>query len=110
MNRGEIPDNALWASILPSLRVLRIVAEQPLESVGYFGAPTLEQEMDRWVKWIRPFWNALVNICLLELLSKSTMMAAKRPVNLSRSTCRMVIERYDVVLPAISFSKEGSSP
>src|SRR5207247_2224933 len=52
---GGIPDNVLWASILPSLKVLRIVTEQPIRSPGYFGAPTLEQLMDCWVKWIRPF-------------------------------------------------------
>jgi hypothetical protein len=54
---GRVPDNALWASILPGLRTLRIVAEQPLQPGGYFNAPTLKQETDRWVNWIRPFYE-----------------------------------------------------
>jgi len=52
---GRKPDNALWSSILPNLKAFRLVAQQPLEAAGYYYAPTLEQEMDRWVKWIKPF-------------------------------------------------------
>lgn len=44
------PDNALWSSILPDLKAFRLVLQQPLEAAGYYNAPTLEQEMDRWVK------------------------------------------------------------
>jgi len=36
------------------LRGPGIVAEQPTRPPGYFGTPALEQEMDCWVKWIRP--------------------------------------------------------
>lgn len=50
-----VPDDALWSSILPHLKAFRLVAQQPLESAGYDNAPTLEQEVDGWVKWIRPF-------------------------------------------------------
>ena len=52
---GQEPDNALWSSTLPNLKVLRLVAQQPLTAAGYYNAPTLEQEMDRWVEWIKPF-------------------------------------------------------
>jgi hypothetical protein len=51
----RVPDDKLWCSILPQLKVLRIVAEQPLEAGSYYNAPTLQQGMDRWVNWIRPF-------------------------------------------------------
>lgn len=50
-----IPNSELWSSILPALKVLRIIAEQPVRASSYYGAPTLEQEMDRWFKWIGPF-------------------------------------------------------
>jgi hypothetical protein len=52
---GRKPDNALWSSILPNLKVFRLVAQQPPEAAGYDNAPTLEQEMDRWLTWIKPF-------------------------------------------------------
>lgn len=51
----DIPDDALWSAILPHLKWLRIVAEQPLEAGHYYNAPTLEQDLDHWFKWIRPF-------------------------------------------------------
>lgn len=52
---GKMPDNALWCSVLPQLKILRIVAEQPLEAGYYYNAPTLEQDMDCWINWIRPY-------------------------------------------------------
>lgn len=52
---GETPDNTLWCSTLPQLKGLRIVAEQPVEAIASYNAPTLEQDVDRWVKWIWPF-------------------------------------------------------
>lgn len=52
---GRMPDDASWSSMLPHLRVLRLVADHPLEAGGYYNAPTLEQDIDRWVEWIRPF-------------------------------------------------------
>jgi hypothetical protein len=52
---GNIVDDALWCSILPYLKGLRMVVEQPVEAGGYYNAPTLEQDMDCWVKWIRPY-------------------------------------------------------
>lgn len=52
---GRIPDDSLWRSILPQLKLLRIVAEQPRKAGGYYNAPTLEQDMECWVNWIRPF-------------------------------------------------------
>ena len=55
------------------------------------------------------FWNALVNIRRVELLPQSTIMAGKKPVNLSRNACRMVIEKYDAIPLAIFSSKQGSS-
>ncbi|KFX96662.1 hypothetical protein O988_05224 [Pseudogymnoascus sp. VKM F-3808] len=61
---GRMPDNALWCSVLPQLKMLRIVAEQPLH---YYNAPTLEQDIDCWLNWIRPFLQ-----CFRRHLSKHT--------------------------------------
>jgi hypothetical protein len=65
----QTPDNALWPPILSNLKGLRIVAEQPLQGSSYYGAPTLEQEMDCWVKWIRPFLK-----CFGQHLSSGTVV------------------------------------
>ncbi|KFZ15581.1 hypothetical protein V501_02645 [Pseudogymnoascus sp. VKM F-4519 (FW-2642)] len=64
---GRMPDNALWCSVLPQLKMLRIVAEQPLEAGHYYNAPTLEQDMDCWLNWIRLFLQ-----CFRRHLSKHT--------------------------------------
>lgn len=41
-----LPDNALWSSILPNLKALRIEFAQPVQASSYCGAPTLKQEVD----------------------------------------------------------------
>lgn len=64
----KMPDNALWSSILQKLRKLRIVAKQPIQA-SYYDAPTLEQEMDCWVKWIKPFLQ-----CFGQHLSSETIV------------------------------------
>jgi hypothetical protein len=55
----RIVDDALWCSILPHLKGLRLVLEQPVKAGSYDNAPTLEQDMDRWINWIRPFLQCL---------------------------------------------------
>jgi hypothetical protein len=51
---SRIPDDGLWCSILPQLKVLRIVAEQPPEAESY-SRPTPKTDQDCWINWIRPF-------------------------------------------------------
>jgi len=65
----KVPDNSLWSSILPTLKGLRVIAEQPVQASSYYGAPTLEQEMERWVKWTRPFLQ-----CFGQHLSRETIV------------------------------------
>ena len=66
---GVTPNTSLWSSILPTLKGLRIVAEQPVEAPSYHGAPSLEQEIDCWVKWIKPFLQ-----CFGQYLLKDTIV------------------------------------
>jgi hypothetical protein len=65
---GRMPDNALWSSILLTLKGLRIVAEQPVEALLYYGAPSLEQDIDHWVKWIKPFLQCFGQYLLRETI------------------------------------------
>jgi hypothetical protein len=98
---GRMPDNSLWSCILPTLKGLRIVAQQPVEASLYDGAPSPEQEIDRWVKWIKPFLQCFGQYFREKPLSKLTLMAGQRQGNLLRNACRMVTERYDVVTLAV---------
>lgn len=41
--------------MLPRLKVLRLVAKQPVKGAGYYNAPSLEQDLYCWMNWIRPF-------------------------------------------------------
>ena len=50
-----VVDDALWRAILPNLKGLRLVLEQPVQARRDYNAPTLEQDIDRWANWIRPF-------------------------------------------------------
>jgi len=65
---GRKLDNA---SLFLKLKGFRIVAQQPTEASSYYGAPTLKQEMNYWVKWIRPFLQ-----CFGQHLSRTSMVEA----------------------------------
>lgn len=55
---GSAPEAALWSSILPNLKELRIVASQPIQEPFGNGAPRpveLEERMERWVGWFTPY-------------------------------------------------------
>jgi hypothetical protein len=65
----RMPDTSLWSSLLPTLKGLRIVAEQLVEALSYYGAPSLQQEIDRWAKWIKPFLQ-----CFGQYLSRETIV------------------------------------
>lgn len=49
------PDHSLWASILPNLKALLIIPEQPIRAQGYYNAPTLREDIDTWLAWISPY-------------------------------------------------------
>lgn len=55
-------DVQMWRPLLEGLSQLCIVAQQPLEARGYFGAPTFTEDMDEWLAWLGP---------ILENLSKA---------------------------------------
>jgi F-box-like domain len=62
----SVPDDAMWASILPGLRILRIVAKQTLKPQRDLN---LRQEMGSWVKWIEPYLK-----CFGQHLSAGTLV------------------------------------
>ena len=54
---GEIsPHNTMWSSIIPTLNIIRLVAEQPVQET-YWNAPPLEKQMERWLRFIQAFLN-----------------------------------------------------
>lgn len=44
----------LWLPLLEGLLELCIVAQQPLVASGYYGAPTLEEDLREWCTWLDP--------------------------------------------------------
>ncbi|KAF7950166.1 hypothetical protein EAE96_007461 [Botrytis aclada] len=54
---GKItPDIAMWSSIIPKLKILLLVAKQPVRET-YWNAPPLEKEMENWFMFMRAFLN-----------------------------------------------------
>jgi hypothetical protein len=64
----KIPNDALWHSILPQLKILRIVAQQPPEDPRYSNA-NLEHDIEGWVNWLKPFLQ-----CFGRHLSRRTIV------------------------------------
>ena len=65
----RVPDYELWSPILARLTKLQIVAKQPLEQRGYYGAPSLESEVKKWVNWFGPMLSYIAgkisnNLCV----------------------------------------------
>lgn len=58
-NERWTPNDELWMQVLPRLMRLWIIAEQPVAAAGYSDAPTLEQEMNRWMQWITRLLSCL---------------------------------------------------
>ena len=47
-------DPQLWLPLLEGLLQFCIVAQQPLAARGYYGAPTLEEDLRKWTTWLDP--------------------------------------------------------
>ena len=47
-------DPQLWLPLLEGLLQFCIVAQQPLAARGYYGAPTLKEDMREWTTWLDP--------------------------------------------------------
>jgi hypothetical protein len=54
--RDITPHDTMWSSIIPTLNILRLVAEQPVQ-MTYWNAPPLEKEMEKWLTFMRAFLN-----------------------------------------------------
>ncbi len=68
MVRSGVPDDILLASIIPYLRVLRIVARQPAQAIILHGMPTgysYEAALARWEGWIRALMDGVAR-CLTD--------------------------------------------
>jgi hypothetical protein len=52
-------DTAMWDTILPHLRTLGIVAEQPLEGDHYWNGRTFMEKMKEWIEWLTPILECL---------------------------------------------------
>ena len=52
--RPLVFDPQLWIPLLEGLLQFCIVAQQPLAARGYYGAPTLEEELREWTIWLDP--------------------------------------------------------
>lgn len=55
----SMPDESLWARVLPNLSFLWILADQPVEVRGYVISPTPKEDLERWMKWVRPYLQCL---------------------------------------------------
>lgn len=64
---SSTPNIPLWASLLPNLKVFQIIAEQPMEARAYWNAPTLEQDLNDWVKWAMTYFH-----CFRQYLGTAT--------------------------------------
>ena len=65
---GRMPDVSLWSSILPTLKGLRIVAEQPAEASSCHDSVTMI-DMHYWVEWFKPFLQ-----CFGQYLTSETIV------------------------------------
>jgi hypothetical protein len=61
---GQAVDEALWRSLLPKLKGLRIIAEQPIRPFRPF---LLEDDTSFWVDWTQPYLQ-----CFGQYLSTGT--------------------------------------
>ena len=64
---GITPDIAMWSSIIPTLNILRLVAEQPVQET-YLNAPPLEKSMESWFMFMQAFLNCFHHLLEGKLL------------------------------------------
>jgi hypothetical protein len=50
-----MPDESLWATILPNLNSLLIVTKLSIGARKYWDALTLEEDIAQWMMWVRPY-------------------------------------------------------
>jgi len=52
-------DSQLWIPLLTDLSQLCLVAQQPLQAMSYYNAPSLEEDMQEWIAWLEPILRYL---------------------------------------------------
>jgi hypothetical protein len=83
---SSTPNTPLWASLLPNLKVFQIIAKQPVEAGAYWNAPTLEQELNDWIKWATAYFD-----CFRRYLSTTTKVELDDD---NRKEARFLADRY----------------
>lgn len=89
-----LPDDALWASILPQIKTLRIIAEQPVRVARFYRTFTLLQMQDWWSKWLRQFLECFArhisHDALIEVDANGIAETEQLVKNFLPSNCKII--------------------
>ncbi|GBF60015.1 hypothetical protein TMEN_2414 [Trichophyton mentagrophytes] len=64
-----MPADGLWSSLLPGLRQLKIIAEQPVQSPNSPFDPAFDEKVRSWIKWFGPLME-----CFAKYLTSYTVV------------------------------------
>ncbi|EFR00942.1 hypothetical protein MGYG_03943 [Nannizzia gypsea CBS 118893] len=64
-----VPADGLWSSLLPGLRQLKIIAEQPVQSPHSPFDPAFDEKVKSWIKWFGPLME-----CFAKYLTSYTVV------------------------------------
>ncbi|KAM5444849.1 hypothetical protein MferCBS31731_000304 [Microsporum ferrugineum] len=64
-----VPADGLWSSLLPGLRHLKIIAEQPVQSPQSPFDPTFDEKVRSWIRWFGPLME-----CFAKYLTSYTVV------------------------------------
>lgn len=92
-----LPDDALWASILPQIKTLRIIAEQPVRVARFYRAFTVRQMQEWWSKWLRQFLECFArhisHEALVEVDANGIAKTEELVKNCLPNNCQVVRDR-----------------
>jgi len=80
--QGRLPDGALWPSILPTLKGLCIIGNQPINDLSNSDSSTFAEKIDEWTKWISPFLQCFGQILLSEAIVEVDTNGQQETINL----------------------------
>ncbi|KAK2873816.1 hypothetical protein FQN49_002040 [Arthroderma sp. PD_2] len=98
VRQTPVPADGLWSSLLPGLRQLKIIAEQPAQSTHSPYDPALGEKIRSWVSWFGPLME-----CFAKYLTSYTVVEVDE--NGKEATTELVKQylphRYRVVRDGI---------